>query len=65
MTFSVHCEPDRHNKKPFAFCTPVRVKEPPAPAENIDFKIMFLDCVIGRLRIPIRLPPSILAKNII
>jgi hypothetical protein len=31
----------------------------------IDFKIMFLDCVIGRRGITIQLPPYILAKNII
>jgi hypothetical protein len=31
----------------------------------IDFKIKFLDCVIGRRGIAVQLPPSILAKNII
>jgi hypothetical protein len=35
------------------------------PFAAIGFKIMFLDCVIGRRGIPIQLPPSILAKNII
>ncbi|MGD8837334.1 MAG: hypothetical protein PVJ19_20505, partial [Desulfobacteraceae bacterium] len=30
----------------------------------IDFKKMFLDCVIGRRGITIQLPPSSLAKNI-
>ncbi|MGD9214189.1 MAG: hypothetical protein PVJ84_05225, partial [Desulfobacteraceae bacterium] len=33
--------------------------------KSIDFKIMFLDCVIGRRGITIQLPPSSLAKNII
>jgi len=33
--------------------------------EAIAFQKMFLDCVIGRRSIPIRLPPSILAKNMI
>ncbi len=32
---------------------------------NIDFKIMFLGCVIGRRGITIQLPVSGLAKNII
>jgi hypothetical protein len=32
---------------------------------DIDFKIMFLDCVISRRGIAIQLPPSSLAKNII
>ncbi len=32
---------------------------------SIGFKIMFLGCVIGRRGIPIQLPPSSLAKNII
>jgi hypothetical protein len=31
---------------------------------SIDFKKMFLDCVIGRRGITIQLPPSSLAKNI-
>jgi hypothetical protein len=32
---------------------------------DIDFKIMFLDCVIGRCGIAIRLPPYSFAKSII
>lgn len=32
---------------------------------NIGFKIMFLECVIGRSGIVIQLPPFSLARNII
>jgi hypothetical protein len=36
-----------------------------SPAPSIGFKIINLDCVIGRRGITIQLPPSILAKLII
>jgi hypothetical protein len=37
----------------------------PGINDTIDFKIMFLGCVIGRRGITIQLPPYSLAKNII
>jgi hypothetical protein len=41
---------------------PFAVKQDEAVWYRISVKIINLDCVIGRRSIPIRLPPSILAK---